>query len=337
MNSIKSCTICFEELNNDKKGTLENCIHEFCFKCICDWSSINNSCPICRKIFTKINGISIVVLTDQEKYFLNLINQQIATLQEITSSDEEIFNNTGVLFSGDENFSEVSDDQGENSLNATLQSINELSDFELDTNSPGDQIENSLNAVIQSVSQLTDVEQEDSSTDYDQDFDNYSSYRGSDESEPEEEDEEEEQMLPVSLNELSRINLPDSELEENSEHDFDEEEEEEDFEFNDSLSNDTETESCNGEDNVSAEYPSDGEEIIMAGANEMSVVDLTDTADFDEPENDVEDSDDDDVLNRSFYYESDEDEDEVLREYLNDNSDLYLLTNLDEGCSSDDY
>ena len=59
------------------------CNHSFCYNCINNWSSIHNTCPICR---TKINSIK---LTDQINN-LNNFNDIVTTNQvvnEINYSD----------------------------------------------------------------------------------------------------------------------------------------------------------------------------------------------------------------------------------------------------------
>ncbi|XP_050543203.1 E3 ubiquitin-protein ligase Topors-like [Daktulosphaira vitifoliae] len=47
------CSICLEELNN--KCYSDSCWHVFCFECLKRWSTIESSCPLCKKGFKFIN------------------------------------------------------------------------------------------------------------------------------------------------------------------------------------------------------------------------------------------------------------------------------------------
>ena len=51
------CTICFEEKKNLQKGF--RCQHSFCSDCVSKWVSVNNSCPCCRRTFSRYYQISI--------------------------------------------------------------------------------------------------------------------------------------------------------------------------------------------------------------------------------------------------------------------------------------
>lgn len=46
------CAICLDVVKEG--GTIDSCIHIFCFKCILDWSKVTNKCPICNSNFKKI-------------------------------------------------------------------------------------------------------------------------------------------------------------------------------------------------------------------------------------------------------------------------------------------
>jgi len=50
-----TCGICYQAI--ETQGTLDICNHEFCFKCIETWSKTENSCPMCKKRFSKIKNI----------------------------------------------------------------------------------------------------------------------------------------------------------------------------------------------------------------------------------------------------------------------------------------
>jgi hypothetical protein len=47
-----TCCICTEDLV-EKKAEI-NCGHFFCVECITKWSAIENTCPYCKKEFTRI-------------------------------------------------------------------------------------------------------------------------------------------------------------------------------------------------------------------------------------------------------------------------------------------
>ncbi|XP_050423846.1 E3 ubiquitin-protein ligase Topors [Adelges cooleyi] len=47
------CSICLEELTN--RCYSDSCWHMFCFECLKRWSSIESSCPLCKKSFKIIN------------------------------------------------------------------------------------------------------------------------------------------------------------------------------------------------------------------------------------------------------------------------------------------
>lgn len=51
----EDCVICMEEIKN--KGTI-GCQHLFCFDCILNWSKRTNSCPVCKRKFSKITTIT---------------------------------------------------------------------------------------------------------------------------------------------------------------------------------------------------------------------------------------------------------------------------------------
>eukprot|EP01080_Neovahlkampfia_damariscottae_P000991 gene991-9897_t len=51
---VEDCTICMEKIN--ELATINGCEHQFCFDCIKQWSTKSNTCPLCRKRFTKIES-----------------------------------------------------------------------------------------------------------------------------------------------------------------------------------------------------------------------------------------------------------------------------------------
>lgn len=50
-----SCAICISEVTDEEPATINGCDHEFCFDCIKQWSSTENSCPLCKARFTEIH------------------------------------------------------------------------------------------------------------------------------------------------------------------------------------------------------------------------------------------------------------------------------------------
>lgn len=43
------CDICYKVI--EVQGIIESCTHKFCFNCIKHWSTIENTCPICKRRF----------------------------------------------------------------------------------------------------------------------------------------------------------------------------------------------------------------------------------------------------------------------------------------------
>lgn len=53
----KKCCICLEEPSSQDISTINGCAHIFCFGCIEKWSERENSCPLCKNRFTKIERV----------------------------------------------------------------------------------------------------------------------------------------------------------------------------------------------------------------------------------------------------------------------------------------
>lgn len=51
----QECTICLEKIS--KMGSVDSCIHTFCFECIVKWSKVTNKCPICSKKFHSVTEV----------------------------------------------------------------------------------------------------------------------------------------------------------------------------------------------------------------------------------------------------------------------------------------
>ncbi|XP_032788026.1 E3 ubiquitin-protein ligase Topors isoform X2 [Daphnia magna] len=47
-----SCSICLGRHEN--KSYTNNCLHEFCFTCLLEWSKVKPECPLCKQAFTSI-------------------------------------------------------------------------------------------------------------------------------------------------------------------------------------------------------------------------------------------------------------------------------------------
>ena len=41
-------------------SSISGCSHLFCFDCISQWSDKENSCPLCKAKFTKIDRVSVM-------------------------------------------------------------------------------------------------------------------------------------------------------------------------------------------------------------------------------------------------------------------------------------
>ncbi|CAD8070666.1 unnamed protein product [Paramecium sonneborni] len=50
----QQCGICYNAIEN--QGILDSCNHSFCSDCIKKWSTIENTCPLCKQKFTQIES-----------------------------------------------------------------------------------------------------------------------------------------------------------------------------------------------------------------------------------------------------------------------------------------
>lgn len=64
------CSICYDNTDNDKV-ILTLCMHKFHDQCLNTWTSINNTCPICRRDFTEM-GNQVYALLNFFEFFFNL-------------------------------------------------------------------------------------------------------------------------------------------------------------------------------------------------------------------------------------------------------------------------
>ena len=56
--ATESCCICMSEVNGDDLAIINGCDHKFCFECIETWAERENSCPLCKLRFTKIDRVN---------------------------------------------------------------------------------------------------------------------------------------------------------------------------------------------------------------------------------------------------------------------------------------
>lgn len=52
------CCICLEEPSTLELASINGCTHNFCFTCIEKWSERENTCPLCKTRFTKIDRVN---------------------------------------------------------------------------------------------------------------------------------------------------------------------------------------------------------------------------------------------------------------------------------------
>ncbi|XP_075168148.1 topoisomerase I-interacting protein isoform X2 [Haematobia irritans] len=70
-----NCAICLGRCKN--KCFTDSCMHQFCFKCLCEWSKVKPECPLCKQTFKSI--IHNVKSEDQfEEYHVQPPTVQIA-------------------------------------------------------------------------------------------------------------------------------------------------------------------------------------------------------------------------------------------------------------------
>jgi len=53
----RNCPICLTQPNIADLSTIDGCKHTFCWDCIEKWSEQENSCPLCKARFTRINRV----------------------------------------------------------------------------------------------------------------------------------------------------------------------------------------------------------------------------------------------------------------------------------------
>uniref|UniRef100_A0A6U5IB81 RING-type domain-containing protein n=1 Tax=Corethron hystrix TaxID=216773 RepID=A0A6U5IB81_9STRA len=55
---LKACAICQEVPSHDSLAMINKCEHLFCFECIEKWAEHENTCPLCKERFTKIERVN---------------------------------------------------------------------------------------------------------------------------------------------------------------------------------------------------------------------------------------------------------------------------------------
>jgi len=53
-----SCVICLDEIPHMQLAAVNGCAHSFCFSCIEKWADRENTCPLCKLRFTKIDRVN---------------------------------------------------------------------------------------------------------------------------------------------------------------------------------------------------------------------------------------------------------------------------------------
>jgi hypothetical protein len=56
--AFESCCICMCDVAGDDLACISGCEHRFCFECIEKWAERENSCPLCKNRFTKIDRVN---------------------------------------------------------------------------------------------------------------------------------------------------------------------------------------------------------------------------------------------------------------------------------------
>ncbi|XP_054278596.1 E3 ubiquitin-protein ligase Topors-like [Macrosteles quadrilineatus] len=63
-----NCPICLGKLEN--KSFTDSCLHQFCFKCLLEWSKVKAECPLCKQSFKSIIH-NVRSIEDYEQYYLS--------------------------------------------------------------------------------------------------------------------------------------------------------------------------------------------------------------------------------------------------------------------------
>lgn len=60
LNKTATCCICLEIPTEEELSTINGCNHPYCFTCIETWANRENTCPLCKARFTKIEKVNFV-------------------------------------------------------------------------------------------------------------------------------------------------------------------------------------------------------------------------------------------------------------------------------------
>ena len=69
-----TCSICLEEQKINENWSKLLCEHEFHKKCIRDWLTINNVCPVCRRLINSANNVNYINYTNNRNNANNANN-----------------------------------------------------------------------------------------------------------------------------------------------------------------------------------------------------------------------------------------------------------------------
>lgn len=56
--AVHTCCICMSDVEPLDLAHINGCEHRFCFVCIEKWAARENSCPLCKQRFTKIDRVN---------------------------------------------------------------------------------------------------------------------------------------------------------------------------------------------------------------------------------------------------------------------------------------
>ena len=95
----KQCAICFETLSRFKREAKPNaCDHSFCLSCLQTWVFKNDTCPMCRGVFTEIKvGGKRKRTTNVEEFRRKAIRQKRKYHRKELRKLQDHFNNGYVL------------------------------------------------------------------------------------------------------------------------------------------------------------------------------------------------------------------------------------------------
>ncbi|KAK3277374.1 hypothetical protein CYMTET_14611 [Cymbomonas tetramitiformis] len=82
------CKICFEDAQK-AKARVTVCGHVFCKKCCALWFQTEQSCPVCRRIFTDVSK-ELIAIYDQEEPIGGAGDSASASLSKLPAEDEPI-------------------------------------------------------------------------------------------------------------------------------------------------------------------------------------------------------------------------------------------------------